>query len=206
MLSIWGRTNSINVMKVLWTCAEVDVHYQRIDAGMQHGQVGEPHFLQMNPNGRVPVLNDDGFILWESNAIVRYLCYKYSLGSLYPTDMRHRALAEQWMDWQQTTISPPLAWPFHGLVRDNPAYRNEFKLAQAAEELNRLFGMLDLHLQANAYVLGPRFTMADIPLGATAWRWFNLPVQRTEVPHVQRWFEQLQQRDGYRQHIMQPLS
>lgn len=206
MLTIWGRASSINVMKVLWTCSEIDVAYERIDAGREFGNISHPDFLGMNPNGRVPVLNDDGFILWESNPIIRYLSYKYALSRLYPTDVRQRALAEQWMDWQQTSIAPALAWPFQALVRGDPAYQDEARVAQAAAELNRLWGLLDAHLAERRFVLGEQFSMADIPLGAALWRWTNMALPRRRLPHLTAWQARLRSREGFLQHVMQAPS
>ena len=86
MLKLWGRVNSINVQKVLWALEELKVPYERTDAGMAFGVVNEPFYKKMNPNSRVPTIDDDGFVLWESNAIVRYLAAKHGAGSLYPND------------------------------------------------------------------------------------------------------------------------
>jgi glutathione S-transferase len=206
VIQLWGRVNSINVMKVLWALDELNVPYTRSDAGMEFGVVDRPHYLQMNPNGKVPVINDEGFMLWESNAIVRYVSYKYGLGTMYPTDVRRRAEAEQWMEWQQTTVSPPMAYPFHGLVRMHAAYQDEGTIARAAAELSRLWAMLDAHLEERDYILGDSFTMADIPLGAAAWRWLNLPIKRYETPHVTRWHERLKSRNSFKRHVMHELS
>lgn len=206
MLTVWGRINSINVMKVLWVLEELGVKYRRIDAGLEHGKVNDADYRAMNPNGRIPVINDDGFTLWESNAIVRYLSYKYGLGTLYPADMRHRAEAEQWMDWQQTMFSPEIVWPFQGLVRRAEAYRDEARIQAAATTLSELFGILDVHLADHEYIMGDDFTMADIPLGATVWRWLNLPIKREELSNVEAWQARLMSREAYRQHVAHPLT
>ncbi|MEM7404846.1 MAG: glutathione S-transferase family protein [Pseudomonadota bacterium] len=206
MLMIYGRANSINVMKVLWVCEELGCQFRRVDAGMEHGKVDDADFRAMNPNGRVPVINDDGFVLWESNAIVRYLAYKYGLGTMYPADVRQRAEAEQWMEWQQTTVAPHLAWPFHGIIRRVPAFRNEARMQQAADDLSDLYSVLDAHLSDRDYILGDRLTMADIPLGVATWRWLNLPIKRAELAHVEAWHERLLNREGFRQHVAHPLS
>ena len=206
MLTIWGRINSINVMKVLWACAEAGCQFRRVDAGMEHGKVDDIDFREMNPNGRVPMINDDGFVLWESNAIVRYLTYKYGLGTLYPVDIRARAVAEQWMDWQQTTIAPHLAWPFLGLVRRIPEFRNEARISKAAADLSGFFAHLDMQLADRDFLLGDSFSMADIPLGVSAWRWFKLPIKRAQLPNVEAWHERLQVRPGFQQHVAHPLN
>ena len=206
MLTVWGRINSINVIKVLWVLEELGVKYRRVDAGLEHGKVDDADYRAMNPNGRVPVINDDGFVVWESNVIVRYLSYKYALGTLYPADMRQRADAEQWMDWQQTAVLPEIVWPFQGLVRRVEEYRDEARIQLAATRLSELFGILDVHLADREYVMGDDFTMADIPLGATVWRWMKLPIKREEFSNVAAWQERLMARDGYRQHVAHPLT
>jgi glutathione S-transferase len=206
VITIWGRTNSLNVTKVLWLCEELGTQFRRIDAGLEHGKVDEPDFRMMNPNGRVPVINDDGFVLWESNAIVRYLSYKYALGSLYPADVRHRATAEQWMDWQQTSVVPLLQYPFQGLVRRHPDYRDEAQIQHAAYLLNQVYTILDEHLADRRYLMGDDFTMADIPLGVTTWRWLNLPIRREELTNVESWMEMLKQHHSFRKHVAHPLT
>lgn len=206
MITIWGRINSLNVMKVLWTCDELDAPFRRIDAGGEYGKVDDIDFRLMNPNGRVPVINDDGFLLWESNPIVRYLCYKYALGTLYPADVRSRAVAEQWMDWQQTTIDPLLEYPYLGLVRRHPDYRDEGQIQHAAFLLNQVYAVLDAHMADRPYVMGNDLTMADIPLGAATWRWQNLPIRREEFSNVESWMETLQSHESFRKHVAHPLA
>ena len=206
MLRIWGRTNSINVMKVLWCCEELELEYERTDAGMQFGIVDEPSFLAMNPNGRIPVIEDNNLILWESNAIVRYLAEKYGAGSLYPGQLAQRAQAGQWMDWQQTTLSPPLTTVFWALVREVPAQPNPAQLSATIESLDRLWSIVDQQLSEKDYIIGAQFSMADIPLGAAAWRWFSLAIERPSVPNVEAWHERLKLRTGFKNHVMLPLS
>ena len=120
MLKLWGRVNSINVQKVLWALEELRVPCERTDAGLQFGVVNDPFYRKMNPNGRVPTIDDDGFVLWESNAIVRYLCAKHGAGSLWPNDLRRRADSDRWMDWATSTVQPAITPVFWGLVRTPP--------------------------------------------------------------------------------------
>src|SRR5262249_24988599 len=117
MLKILGRNNSINVQKVMWAIGELGVPHERLDGGGAFGRNKEPDYLAMNPNGLVPTLQeDDGFILWESNTIVRYLAAKHGAGTLEPKDRHERALASQWMDWQYTVAAPAIFDLFWGLV------------------------------------------------------------------------------------------
>ncbi len=206
MLKLWGRTNSINVMKVLWCLDELGLDYERVDAGMAFGVVDEPRYRALNPNARVPTLEDDGLALWESNVIVRYLCARYGLGTLCPESPGQRALAEQWMDWQQTTPHADITFIFWGLVRGRAENRDPEKLAAAAARLGDNFRIVDTHLQGQDFMLGPHLTMADIPLGTAVWRWTNLDIERPELPNLEAWHERLKSRPGFATHVAQPLT
>jgi len=206
MLTIWGRTNSINVQKVLWCCAELGLAYERIDAGGSFGVSNTPEYLAMNPNGLVPTIKDDGFVLWESNVIVRYLAAKHGQGTLYPGDLRERAEAERWMDWQVTTLWLALRPLFCGYVRTPPEQRDAAALAAAQRSSEEALKILDRYLKDRAFVAGARFTMGDIPAGISFYRWTALPIERPEFPQVARWYNALTERPGFRTHVMQPLS
>ena len=206
MLTIWGRTNSINVQKVLWCCAELGLAYKRIDAGGAHGLTNTPDYLAMNPNALVPTIDDDGFVLWESNVIVRYLAAKHGQGTLLPADLRERAEADRWMDWQVTTLWTALRPLFFGYVRTPPEQRDAAALAAAQRSCEQALAILDRHLKDRAYVAGERFTMGDIPAGISVYRWYALPLRRSDFPHVKRWYDRLAERPGFQTHVMQPLS
>lgn len=206
MLKLWGRTNSINVMKVLWCLDEIGIDYKRVDAGMQYGVVNEDHYGDLNPNRKVPTLEDGELVLWESNVIVRYLCAKYASGSLCPEDPGTRALSDQWMDWQQTSIHPDVTYIFWGAVRNSPDHQDPKRIDAAMKNLNAMWSLLDAHLAERQFVAGDSLTMGDIPVGCAAWRWFNLDIERPELPNVAAWHERLKQRDGFRRHVMQPLT
>ncbi len=190
-LRIWGRITSINVKKVVWTAQEAGIKFERIDAGGAFGVVGTSEFKQLNPNGLIPVIDDDGFVLWESNAIVRYLAAKHAFGTLYPEPLQARADADRWMDWQQTTANRASRDAFLQLLRTPLEKRNAALIAQSVAATDALFGLLDAHLAGRAFACGERFTMADIVLGVEAHRWYNLPVERSPRPHVERWYAQL---------------
>jgi len=206
MLRIWGRTNSINVQKVLWCCAELDLPFERIDAGMAFGLVETPAYRALNPNGRIPTLEDDGYVLWESNTIVRYLATKHGLGSLCPSDLAARFEAERWMDWQLTTLDRPLRTVFWALVRTPPEQRDPVALEKAQAEAEQALAILDAHFAQRRFVGGEAFTMGDIPVGTAVYRWLALDLQRAARPHVRRWYERLTERPGFREHVMRPLS
>jgi glutathione S-transferase len=206
MLQIWGRTNSINVQKVLWCCAELGLAYERLDAGGQFGVVNTPDYLALNPNALVPTIDDDGFILWESNAIVRYLAHKHSLGTLCPTDLKERYAGERWMDWQTTALQPAVRAAFMGLVRTPEEKRDMQAIGASLKETARMIAMFEQQLAKTAYAAGGRFTMGDIPVGAALYRCFALGIDRSDFPNAARWQDRLAERPGFREHIMQPLS
>jgi len=206
MLKLWGRINSINVQKVLWALAELNVPYERTDAGLQFGVVNEPFYRRMNPNGRVPTIEDDGFVLWESNAIVRYLSAKHGAGTLWPQDLRQRADADRWMDWTTSTVAPALTPVFWGLIRTPPEKRNMASIEAEAEKVGQAFQALEQGLEGRDHVAGKSFTMGDIPLGAFVHRWYALAVKRPKLPRVEAYYERLQERAPYKKHVMLPLS
>jgi len=206
MLKLWGRINSINVQKVLWTLDELKIPYERTDAGLQFGVVNEAFYRRMNPNGRVPTIEDDGFVLWESNAIVRYLSAKHAAGTLWPDDLRQRADADRWMDWATSTVAPALTPVFWGLIRTPPEKRNMADIEAGAEKAGQAFQVLEQSLEGRDHVAGRPFTMGDIPLGTFVHRWYALAVKRPKLPRVEAYYDRLQQRASYRKHVMLPLS
>ena len=206
MLKLWGRVNSINVQKVLWALEELKVPYERTDAGLQFGVVNEPFYRKMNPNGRVPTIDDDGFVLWESNAIVRYLAAKHGAGSLYPNDPKQRADSDRWMDWATSTVAPALTPVFWGLVRTPPEKRNMAAIEADAEKVAQAFQVLEQALEGRDYVCGKSFTMGDIPLGTFVYRWYALAVKRPTLAKVEAYHQRLQRRPAYKKHVMLPLS
>lgn len=206
MLKIWGRSNSINVQKVLWCCAEVNLPFERIDAGMQFGVNNTPQYKALNPNGLVPLMNDDGFVLWESHAIVRYLARKHGLGTLCPADPREAADADRWMEWFSTTLWNHMKPVFWILVRTPPEKRNLAEVEDNRQKLAGYLAMADAHLAKNTCLAGAQFTMADIPLALLAHRWFNVPIERPALPHFERWFKAATARPGFQLHCAAPLT
>lgn len=206
MIKIWGRNNSINVQKVLWCCDELGLAYERIDAGAQFGVVDTPAYRKLNPNGLVPAIEDGGFVLWESNAIVRYLAAKHGAGKLWPQDLRVRADADRWMDWHMSVLWHSLRPLFVELVRRTPDKRDP-KVVQAAHKATTdAMQILEACLSGRDYVAGADFTIGDIPVGSAVYRWMNLPVERVPLPRIDAWYGRLQQRPAYRRHIMLPMS
>lgn len=201
MLKIWGRCNSINVQKVLWCCAELNLPFERIDAGMKFGVNNTEEYRAMNPNGLVPTIDDDGFVLWESHAIVRYLARKHGAGYLYPADMQQCADADRWMDWYATTVWPSLQPIFWNLIRMPPEQRDMPLVVAMTQKVVTAMGLLDTHLSTRSHVTGETFTMGDISLGCALARWLNLPVERPAHPHLNAYYARLQLRPAYRQWV-----
>lgn len=206
MLTIWGRRNSMNVQKVTWLVNELGLEYQRHNVGGTFGKVDTAEYQQMNPNSRIPTIQDEGLTLWESNAIVRHLAAKHSPGDLCPADPATRALADQWMDWMQTTLGPDLFFVFQQLIRKTEAEQDLEAAKKAAQQLGRSYGLLDAHLAMRNYMTGDAFSMGDIPLGVTCYRYFNMNIERPALPHVVAWYERLQERPAYREHVMIPFG
>jgi glutathione S-transferase len=206
MLKIWGRTNSINVQKVLWCCAELELKFERVDAGGKFGVNDTPEYLAMNPNGRVPTISDDGFILWESHAIVRYLARKHGGGTLWPADGKACADADRWMEWYSTTLWPPLQPVFWNLVRIEPAKRDMKLVEESRKKVADLLKMAEARLGGHPYIAGSAFTMGDIPMGVALHRWFLLPIERPDYPRLADYYQRLAQRPGFAAHCAAPLS
>jgi glutathione S-transferase len=202
MLKIYGRRNSINVQKVMWTIGELGLEAERIDAGLQFGVVKEDWFGDLNPNRLVPTMDDGGFILWESNTIVRYLATKHSSGILMPDRLQPRARAEMWMDWLVTTIMPPLGPLFLGLIRTAPEDRDLKAIAHAGQLVEAGMTVLNGHLAGRQHVLGNDFTVVDIALGCAGHRWYALEIERPDLPHLEAWVDRLRQRPAFIDHVM----
>ena len=206
MLKILGRNTSSNVQKVLWACGEMDIPFEREDIGGPFGGNDQPEYLALNPNGRVPTIIEDDFVLWESNSIVRYLAGVHGNGTLWPTDARVRASAERWMDWQLSIMSPLLVPVFWGLVRTPEAERDNAAIAAAREKLSAGMAILDATLAGSAWLAGSDFTIGDIPVGIATYRWFVMDMEREDYPNLRRWYDALCDRPAFREHIMNPLA
>ena len=205
MLKIWGRVNSVNVKKAMWCVAELGLPHERIDAGMKFGVNNTPEYRKMNPTGLVPTIEDDGFTLWESHSIVRYLSAKHSAGKLWPADPRARADADRWMDWA-FTFQNAMRNVFWGLIRTPPEKRDLKAIEEGTQKSHELAAMLDKVLADRAFVAGAAFTMGDIPIGAEVQRYMRVPIERPQLPHLQAWFERLRERPAFLQHVDLPLT
>ena len=204
MLKIWGRVTSVNVQKVVWCCDELGLAYERIDCGGKFGINDTPEYLAMNPNGLVPVIDEDGFILYESNAIVRYLAARNP--ALFPQEPRKRADVDRWMEWQSTGFTPAQTAAFWNLVRTPEAQRDMGAVEASRAKSEKHAGILDQHLSNRRYLTGDTFTAADIVVGCAAHRWLNMPLARERRPNLERWYGELKARPASRQVTGQALS
>lgn len=206
MLRIWGRLTSVNVQKVVWCADELGIDYERIEAGGKYGIINTPEYRAMNPNSLVPVIDDDGFVLWESNAIVRYLAARYGEGTLLPSDVRVRADADRWMDWQAVSLNPSIGPAFLQLIRTAPEKRDNAFVESARIEVEKKLAILDAHLATREFMAGSSFTMGDIPVACSVDRWYKLPLAREAHPHVERWYGALSVRKGAQQVVQLALE
>ncbi|MDB5629921.1 MAG: putative glutathione S-transferase [Tardiphaga sp.] len=207
-ITIWGRANSVNVQKVLWCASELDLVFERIDAGMAFGHNDQPHYLQMNPNGRIPTLVEGDFVLWESNAILRYLVLAHGRGAtLYPEAAKIRAGIERWLDWTLSTLQPAERPVFWGLVRTPAAERDMAALQRDTDAVGRLWTMIDAHLVGRDVMEGETFSLADLALGTYARRWFGVEgVVKPELPHLMRWYQRVATRPAFVAIVAPPMT
>jgi len=201
MLKILGRKSSSNVQKVLWCCGEIGLPFEREDIGGEFGKNKTPEYLALNPNGLVPTINDDGFILWESNSCVRYLAAKYGKGRLWPADPQLAASASRWMDWQLSTVNPPVGTLFRALLKNPGDDIPAAELEAARKRAGEVWKMLDAQLAKTPFVAGTDLTVGDIALGNAIHRWFKFPLERPPLQNLQAWYARLCQRPAYQQHI-----
>ena len=202
MLKIWGRNTSINVQKVLWLVHELNIEHERYDVGGAFGGLDTEDYLAKNPNQRIPTIEDDGLVLYESNAIIRYLAAKYGSDEMWPTDLAARAVLDQWMDWMQTTLYPDFIKAFWALVRTPKAERDMAALEATAGRLGDLYRILDAHLSRGGYIGGDTFSAGDVPLGAMCFRYYSIDITRPTLPNVEAWYGRLQERKPFRDVIM----
>jgi glutathione S-transferase len=192
-LRVLGRTSSINVRKVLWTCAELDLTFDHVET--------DPRLLARNPNALVPVIQDGDFVMWESNAICRYLAGRQPRGTLLPDDPEKRGLVDQWMDWQATELNDAWRYSFLALVRRSPEHTDPVAIQASVANWNRHIAMLDAHFRhGGQFITGEFFTLADVVLGLSIHRWFLSPIERPHLDAVHGYYQRLSVRPAFRAH------
>lgn len=207
-ITIWGRANSVNVQKVLWCLSELDLAYERIDAGMAFGRNRDPEYLAMNPNARVPTLVDGDYVLWESHSIMRYLVLAYRPDSpIYPDAPKRRAAVDRWLDWVLSTVQPADRPVFWALVRTPPEQRDMVAIQKDADAEAQVWEIADAQLATRRFLEGDDFTIADIAVGAFARRWLRVEgIRKPQLPNLDRWFAELESRTGFQRHLAQPMT
>jgi glutathione S-transferase len=208
MIKIWGRTTSSNVQKVMWAVGEMGLPHERIDIGGPFGKNREAAYLAMNPNGLVPTLEEeDGYLLWESNSIVRYLAAKHKSSVLEPADLRIRANASKWMDWQLAVASPAIFGVFWGMIRTPPEKRNHAEIEESKKKTTAAMTMMDEQLAKTSYLAGDAFSYGDIPVGIMAYRYRQLVPDRPPLKNFERWYAAISSRQAFKDHVgAVPLS
>ena len=200
-ITLWGRPSSSNVQKVVWALEELALAYAHIPLGGPHGGLDDPAYLAMNPNGRVPTLRDGDLVVWESHAVVRYLCAAYGSGALFPIDPRERAIVDQWTDWTATTFQPAWMSVFWLLVRTPAAQQDKAAIDKAVAASLRCYGMMEDRLGEAPYLGGERLTYADIVAGASMYRWMTMPLDRPSMPNLDAWYARLNGRAAFRKGV-----
>lgn len=206
MICLWGRFSAFNVQKAHWALCETGQAFEHINAGGDAGGLDEPSFRIMNPNGRIPVLKDADFVLWESQAITQYLIEKYA-PALAADGIQSRALARQWMDWSQTELQPAFMDLFWGVVRMPKEKQDPVANTRANKRTNQALRLLDTHLADRLYLAGDDFSIADIPAGTCLYRYYEMAeIDRPQLPNVERWYAKLCERPAYRKAVMLPFG
>lgn len=206
MLKIWGNDHSSCVQKVIWCAEELGLGFERVDLGGAHGGLDDPEYVALNPNRVIPTIDDDGFILWESNAIVCYLASKYGQGGLYPDDPRARGEAYRWIIWQGGTVRPAMLPLYGQWAVWKPEYRHLAELEDLRRSMLGIWRIVDDHLADRAYVAGDAFTMGDIPIGIMAHWWYLFPIDHGSMANLKAWHDRLCERPAFQTRVAQAYS
>jgi glutathione S-transferase len=204
MLTVWGRKSSSNVQAVMWGIGEMALPYERHDIGHTYGGNDTPEFLAMNPNGLVPVVRDgDAEPIWEAGAILRYLAGRYGHETFWPSDAQHRAQVDKWAEWAKINVTLAFTGPiFWQLVRTAPSKQDPQAVTAALVKLDKLLDIAEAQLNAQPYLAGETFTLADIQFGHILYRYFDMPIPFPDRPGLARYYEALRGRPAYREHVM----
>ena len=205
-ITLWGRKSSCNLQKAWWALEELELPYTHVELGGDFGGLNDPAYLAMNPHGRVPTIRDGSIVVWESEAIVRYLAARYGTGILWPEEPAERAIADQWMAWTATRLYPDWINLFWRYVRTPPPKRDIVLIQRLRGATAARFEMLDRHLADRRYIGGDKFTMADIPAGMTLYRWFEMDIDRPATPNIEAWYARLHERPAYRNTVCIPFD
>ncbi|MEM7046470.1 MAG: glutathione S-transferase family protein [Pseudomonadota bacterium] len=218
MITIYGRTTSSNVHKVLWCCHDLKIEHKQVDIGGPFGGTDTQAFGQMNPNRTVPVMDHDGFTLWESNAIMRYLASQFGNGALYPADPQARARVDQWLDWSMGAVQIPIIPVFLTLYRTPEPERDMDAVNRGLAAVSDAWRLLEDHFAgggdgsqagsragSRAFICGEALSLADIALSTWVYRWHEMDIDRPDLPHLRAWRDRLATYDAYQTYINHPI-
>lgn len=203
MLNIWGRRTSLNVQRVMWAVAELGLPYERVDVGGRFGGLDTPEYAKLNPNKLVPAIDDNGFVLWESDAIVRYLVAKHGDGKLFSGGAQGYAACDKWLTWAMTSLYGDInSTGFWQWIRTPAAERNHAAIDAAMLRAGQRLAILDAELASRPFIMGDTLTMADLGAGTLMYRYYTLPLNRPKLANVEAWYQRLTERPAYRDHVM----
>lgn len=203
-LKVWGRKTSSNVQALMWCIGELELPHERFDVGHIYGGNTTPQYLAMNPNGAVPVLQDnDGQPIWETGAILRYLASVYGSDDFWPKQPNMIASIDKWAEWSKINITLNFTVPvFWRVVRTNPSERDANAIQAALEYLDKYLTIANTQLAQNTFLAGENFTLADIQFGHCLYRYFDIEITRPEYKHINRYYAALKRRAAYQEHVM----
>ena len=206
MLKIWGRATSSNVQKVLWCCGELGIPFERVDLGGPFGGNQDPEYLALNPNGVVPTVRDGDLVLWESNTICRYLAATYAGERLHPAAPAARARVERWMDWQLSTVGPPMVTLMFGLIRTRPEQRDQAAIEAARRKAIVAWTIVEDALEGRPFLAGSELSLAEIVMGTLVYRWHAFPLERPPLKNLKSWYERMRERPAFKTYIEIPIT
>lgn len=199
---LWGRRTSINVQKVMWVLAELEIEYERIDVGGTFGGLRDERYVALNPHQKVPTFEDGSVVLWESNAILRYIGFTYGADRIFGSTAAERARSDMWMEWFQNSVYSSFQTVFHQKVKLPIVERNADVLKRAQDDVFKQFALYDSVLESSAYIHGNKLTLGDIPMGTCLYRYFTMNIDRPVYTQISRYYEDLMQRPAFREHVM----
>lgn len=206
-LTVWGRRDAFNVQKVMWLVGELNLSHHHISIGGRFGGLNTPQFLAMNPHGHIPVISDNGNVVWESHSILRYLAARYGRDRFWSNSEVARLHIDPWMDWQQTALQPDfLTGVFWGYYRTPEKDRDWLAINASIERCNQHFILLDSILKDQYFLVGNSISLADITVGTTLYRYFEININKPIIKHVDAWYQRLRDRPAYEKHVMIPFS
>ena len=206
MLKIYGRKNSNQVIQLMWTVGELQLEHVRYNVGGSFGGLDTDEYANLNPNRLVPTIDDNGFVLWESYAIIRYLSHEYGLGSLWPENNQQAAIADQWMEWTNSRFMGTFFPIFWSLIRTPKEQQEPDKIAASAKATGELLQIVERQLHGKKFITGNTLTMGDIPLGSMMFKYFALDIKRPSLPNIESWYARLCDRPAYQLHAMNPFG